>query len=358
MLPSTLRTLCGRVKSRSLGPAESQLVLSSVRAFRADSPDAEACGEGDGVDKVGSSSAISDSPKRSSGEQSSDIDRSRLASNPPIRASQQPPNEGERRKVLTPSHDEFTGNVATLLVRWPHLPTQPSKQPRSWREVVDNDRFMSLFPRRPTALTQHAIRNLQATLAATAEGLNEAGGSGSAAAGGPGPQQDPAAHAVVSELLERLMAVQQRLQDSMSEDDDGSGESTILAVAAIAEEDDEDDLSNGHDASSSGRSWSQQASYDDEDAEMRRGAHAQGFAASASGLHSSSSSGQETATGAQPDGGSEGASGSRRLGRRLRWNPCPRRGPIRTPAPPWDDCQPFQTHVGTVYHFWRLCPYG
>lgn len=46
--------------------------------------------------------------------------------------------------------------------------------------------------------------------------------------------------------------------------------------------------------------------------------------------------------------------------------PCPlgrrRRAPggrlLRAPVPPWDDTQPFQTHVGTVYHFWRLAPYG
>lgn len=44
------------------------------------------------------------------------------------------------------------------------------------------------------------------------------------------------------------------------------------------------------------------------------------------------------------------------IGRRQRRPEGCQRGP--RPAPPWDDTQPFQTHVGTVYHFWRLCPYG
>jgi hypothetical protein len=68
--------------------------------------------------------------------------------------------KGERRKVLPVLvGNGFTSNIATLLLRSPHTPA--SRQPRSWQDVLDNDRFRQLFPRRPPALTERAVQGLQ-----------------------------------------------------------------------------------------------------------------------------------------------------------------------------------------------------
>ncbi|GLC34827.1 hypothetical protein PLESTM_000244300 [Pleodorina starrii] len=247
----------------------------------------------------------------------------------PVRAAQR--RKGERRKVLPVlGGDTFTSNVASILVRWPHTP--PARQPRNWLEVTSTERFRWLFPRRPTLLTEQATQGLKALAASGAYGIDD-GGGGLAAAAASGSAQYDAHQAALSELVDRLQALQRHLQDA-TPDDDENGNDTIVAVAAFTADDDIGDADGeGEPSALHLRSAADPASSLGKDA---------GAAAS-----STSGRGVDKAGPATP-----AASLGRHRRRPAGWQ----RGP--KPAPPWDDTQPFQTSVGTVYHFWRMCPYG
>ncbi|GIL49686.1 hypothetical protein Vafri_5998 [Volvox africanus] len=296
----------------------------ALRGFRADATDPELRAE-DGNDNPCSTNILTDthagrSRHHASGAVSSETQQA-AGQRGPVRAVQA--RKGERRKVLPVlAGDKFTSNVATLLVRWPHAAPPPSRLPRSWREVCDSEHFRRLFP----------------LAAAGAYGNNHGeAGLGLPAAGDALPQQYDAHQAALLELVDRLQAVQQHLEDSMSNEGDG----TIVALTFAHEEADD----GGRDIDS------------EEEGEL-----------SGSSCHLRRHSGREGSPCIDGVGDAAGYSdiGSRKgsgaanirmaLGRCRRapagWQQGPR------PAPPWDDTQPFQTNVGTVYHFWRLCPYG
>ncbi|KAG2433798.1 hypothetical protein HXX76_008156 [Chlamydomonas incerta] len=197
----------------------------------------------------------------------------------------------------------------------------------AWREVVGDPRFMQLFPRRVSPDTTELLQRLQ-------------GGSASSDPGSAGAREaqniawtpeDAVRHSAMMRLVEQLQEVQRQLQEAMPQDEgsdseeDGAGADSSYVTVAAFTLDDDSVLMQSRDgtqpASGSGR--------------------AAGGAAHAGGAMG------------QPEQAS--SSWPCPLGRRRR---APGGRPLRTPAPPWDDTQPFQTHVGTVYHFWRLAPYG
>ncbi|KXZ53331.1 hypothetical protein GPECTOR_7g1225 [Gonium pectorale] len=151
------------------------------------------------------------------------------------------------------------GNVATLLVRWPHAPLQ--KVPRSWREVTDNDRFQYLFPRRPQPFVQRAMDAYEELLhAASVSPDNDPDKVASGSGGRLGAVDSGLSHAhqaALTELLERLQSWQQHLQDT---DDISSDKSTIITIAAVSTDDDGDSAfaehagstGNDHDSTGSG----------------------------------------------------------------------------------------------------------
>ncbi|EFJ45332.1 hypothetical protein VOLCADRAFT_94442 [Volvox carteri f. nagariensis] len=270
-----------RIKGGSSSIAEASRLLptcSFIRGFRADATDPETRSE-DACEDQCCKGLLADPP----------------AYRGPIRTAQ--PRKGERRKALPVlAGDQFTSNVATLL----------------------------------PPLTEGAVQGLKALAASGLYNSDSRGAGGPATAAGTCEDavQYDAHQAALSELLDRLQALQQHLQDFMS--DDGSRNGTIVALATITEEDGDEP----------GGPY------------IRNEADSQDVACSGpEGLEGSASSDGRVA-----NEGSGSSCAATMLGRWRRrpagWQQGPR------PAPPWDDTQPFQTHVGTVYHFWRLCPYG
>ncbi|KAG2484268.1 hypothetical protein HYH03_016912 [Edaphochlamys debaryana] len=321
----------------------------------------------------------------------------------------------ERRRVLAPTADEpFLGNVATLLV-WPPgvsaVSGEPQRRPRTWREATDTQRFQTLFPRRPTPLVGGALQMLglnpdgsEASPSGGAGGWPGAAGRGSGGGGELSPDQAVA----LGELVERLQSLQQALQESLPEGEELTGAAFITLAADPDPEPDHDSDRNpdrmpdregrlqgahgggfGPQPSGSGMSSEEEyegpeASDDESDEEeeqewtgrrTRRGgaglwARAREAEPNSLGSAEASSSGRgglgmdgarmvgragRLVRGIRGGGEGEGE-GAKRLGRRLR-SPCARQQ-AHWPAPPWDDRQPFQTAYGTVFGFWRLCPYG
>ncbi|GIL73466.1 hypothetical protein Vretimale_17688 [Volvox reticuliferus] len=315
----------------------------ALRSFRADATDPEIRGEDDSDDPC-CTSVLTDTHKACSGRSrrhasgavSSETHQA-AGQRGPVRAAQ--PRKGERRKVLPVlAGDKFTSNVATLLVRWQHAASSPSRLPRNWQEVCDSDRFRRLFPLRPTPLTEGAVQGLRALAASEAYDPSDGEADGRLPAWGDAlPQQYDAHQAALLELVDRLQAVQQHLEDSMSNDGDG----TILALTFTHDDDDDGsrDIDNeeGEKPSVSPYHIHGQPGCDDSPC-----SNEVGDAAGSNETRSRDGSGVVTMR--TP------------LGRcRRRPEGC-QRGPRI--AQPWDDRQPFQTNVGTVYHFWRLCPYG
>ncbi|PNH00967.1 hypothetical protein TSOC_013173 [Tetrabaena socialis] len=218
------------------------------------------------------------------------------------------------------AHDPFTGNVATLLLQWP--PARTHGKERSWRSVVEDARFLQLFPRRYSPVTSHVLNNLQTMMESDDD--EEPGGSGDDLgaprfqAHGSAASRDPQ-HAAAMELMAQF---KRHLRDNMPANGGAS-----FAVGSFAHD--------NHDS--------------DSDAEGDRGRGAEPAAEWSAGTrraralsqrHTRSEQGHTTGT----------------KGRRNRAPSQPQRG--RVADAPWDDTKPFQTPYGTVYGYWRLCPYG
>ncbi|KAG2446408.1 hypothetical protein HYH02_008402 [Chlamydomonas schloesseri] len=246
-----------------------------------------------------------------------------------------------RRKVLPPAGtDAFVSNVATLLLtlQQQHAPAESQagraaaarSRSLTWREVVGDPRFLQLFPRRISPDIKEILQRLQG---GAGNRTPDSGGS-EAAQKIAWTREDAARHSAMLQLINQLQEVQRQLQEAMpqdegsdSEEDSGGTDSSYVTVAAFTLDDDAllpparpGDMRS---ASSSGR-------------------EADG-ATCANSLGPGELLGQAASSWPCP------------MGRRRR---SPGGRPLRAPAPPWDDTQPFQTHVGTVYHFWRLAPYG
>ncbi|GLI64601.1 hypothetical protein VaNZ11_007908, partial [Volvox africanus] len=235
------------LRSRGASPSleeVSRLVPSALalRGFRADATDPEIRAEDGNDDVPCSTSMLTDTHKacagrsrhHASGSVSSETQQA-AGQRGPVRAVQA--RKGERRKVLPVlAGDKFTSNVATLIVRWPHSAKPPPRLPSSWQEVCDSDRFRQLFPLRPSPLTEGAVQGLRALAAAGGYSSNagEIGG-GLPAAGDVIPQQYDAHQAALLELVDRLQAVQEHLEDSMSNEGDG----TIVALTFAPDEADD-----------------------------------------------------------------------------------------------------------------------